>query len=31
LDPPPKSKLPWIIGAVGLVLILAALATLLVL
>ena len=26
LDPPPKSKLPWIIGAVGLVLIVAAVA-----
>jgi hypothetical protein len=26
LDPAPKSKLPWIIGAVALVLILAALA-----
>jgi hypothetical protein len=31
LDPPPKSKLPWIIGAVVLVLILAALAAFLVL
>ncbi|MDT5069400.1 MAG: hypothetical protein QOK02_5555 [Mycobacterium sp.] len=26
LDPPPKSKLPWIIGAVAVVLILAAVA-----
>jgi hypothetical protein len=26
LDPPPKSKLPWIIGAVAVVLILAAAA-----
>jgi hypothetical protein len=31
LDPPPKSKLPWIIGAGVLVLILAALAAFLVL
>jgi hypothetical protein len=30
LDPPPKSKLPWIIGAVVLVLILAALVVFLV-
>ena len=30
LDPPPKSKLPWIIGAVALVLILAALVVFLV-
>jgi hypothetical protein len=29
LDPPPKSKLPWIIGAVGLVLIVAAVAVVL--
>jgi hypothetical protein len=29
LDPPPKSKLAWIIGAVVLVLILAALAAVL--
>jgi hypothetical protein len=26
LDPPPKSKLPWTIGAVAVVLILAAVA-----
>jgi hypothetical protein len=26
LDPPPKSKLPWIIGAVAVILILAAVA-----
>ena len=31
LDPPPKGKLPWIIGAVVLVLILAALVACLVL
>jgi len=31
LDPPPTSKVPWIIGAVVLVLILAALAAFLVL